>query len=83
MNFPQHYNHRNTANRIPDQIMSYLWSHYPLQAFLSVHDMVAQKEFDPRLPPLPPLPDNDEKEEDSIKIVCLMKNQEPLVGPSG
>ncbi|XP_077054414.1 MAGUK p55 subfamily member 7 isoform X3 [Siphateles boraxobius] len=44
-------------------------------AFLSVHDMVAQKEFDPRLPPLP---DNDEKEEDSIKIVCLMKNQEPL-----
>ncbi|CAM4596010.1 unnamed protein product [Leuciscus chuanchicus] len=49
-----------------------------VQAFLSVHDMVAQKEFDPRLPPLPPLPDNDEKEEDSIKIVCLMKNQEPL-----
>ncbi|XP_056120682.1 MAGUK p55 subfamily member 7 [Rhinichthys klamathensis goyatoka] len=46
-----------------------------VQAFLSVHDMVAQKEFDPRLPPLP---DNDEKEEDSIKIVCLMKNQEPL-----
>ncbi|XDV26799.1 hypothetical protein PO909_030430 [Leuciscus waleckii] len=59
-------------------IISYLCSRYPLQAFLSVHDMVAQKEFDPRLPPLPPLPDNDEKEEDSIKIVCLMKNQEPL-----
>ncbi|XP_067309489.1 MAGUK p55 subfamily member 7 [Pseudorasbora parva] len=49
-----------------------------VQAFLSVHDMVAQKEFDPRLPPLPPLPDYDEKEEDSIKIVCLVKNQEPL-----
>uniref|UniRef100_A0A9J8BHY2 Membrane protein, palmitoylated 7b (MAGUK p55 subfamily member 7) n=1 Tax=Cyprinus carpio carpio TaxID=630221 RepID=A0A9J8BHY2_CYPCA len=52
--------------------------HYPLQALLSVHDMVSQKEFDPRLPPLPPLPDYIEKEEDSIKIVCLVKNQEPL-----
>ncbi|XP_051727060.1 MAGUK p55 subfamily member 7 [Ctenopharyngodon idella] len=56
----------------------YLLSKPHVQAFLSVHDMVAQKEFDPRLPPLPPLPDYDEKEEDSVKIVCLVKNQEPL-----
>ncbi|XP_052405349.1 MAGUK p55 subfamily member 7 [Carassius gibelio] len=49
-----------------------------VQALLSVHDMVSQKEYDPRLPPLPPLPDYIEKEEDSFKIVCLVKNQEPL-----
>uniref|UniRef100_A0A8C1WW43 Membrane protein, palmitoylated 7b (MAGUK p55 subfamily member 7) n=1 Tax=Cyprinus carpio TaxID=7962 RepID=A0A8C1WW43_CYPCA len=56
----------------------YLLSKPHVQALLSVHDMVSQKEFDPRLPPLPPLPDYIEKEEDSIKIVCLVKNQEPL-----
>uniref|UniRef100_A0A8C1NSU5 Membrane protein, palmitoylated 7b (MAGUK p55 subfamily member 7) n=1 Tax=Cyprinus carpio TaxID=7962 RepID=A0A8C1NSU5_CYPCA len=60
------------------QFLIPLCFHYPLQALLSVHDMVSQKEFDPRLPPLPPLPDYIEKEEDSIKIVCLVKNQEPL-----
>uniref|UniRef100_A0A672RZG4 Membrane protein, palmitoylated 7b (MAGUK p55 subfamily member 7) n=1 Tax=Sinocyclocheilus grahami TaxID=75366 RepID=A0A672RZG4_SINGR len=52
-------------------------------ALLSVHDMVSQKEFDLRLPPLPPLPYYIEKEEDSIKIVCLVKNQEPLVACFG
>ncbi|XP_073705546.1 MAGUK p55 subfamily member 7 [Garra rufa] len=56
----------------------YLLSKPHVQALLSVHDMVSQKEFDPRLPPFPPLPDYIEKEEDSIKIVCLVKNQEPL-----
>uniref|UniRef100_A0A671M454 MAGUK p55 subfamily member 7-like n=1 Tax=Sinocyclocheilus anshuiensis TaxID=1608454 RepID=A0A671M454_9TELE len=56
----------------------YLLSKPHVQALLSVHDMVSQKEFDPRLPPLPPLPDYIEKEEDSIKIVRLVKNQEPL-----
>jgi len=83
MHFPQHYPIEILLTEFPTSQLSYLCSHYPLQAFLSVHDMVAQKEFDPRLPPLPPLPDKDEKEEDSIKIVCLMKNQEPLVGLSG
>ncbi|XP_058649748.1 MAGUK p55 subfamily member 7 [Onychostoma macrolepis] len=56
----------------------YLLSKPHVQALLSVHDMVSQKEFDPQLPPLPPMPDYIEKEEDSIKIVCLVKNQEPL-----
>ncbi|XP_073778699.1 MAGUK p55 subfamily member 7 [Danio rerio] len=49
-----------------------------VQTLLLVHDVVAQKRFDPRLPPLPPLPDCNEEDEDSIKIVCLVKNQEPL-----
>ncbi|KTG42024.1 hypothetical protein cypCar_00022698 [Cyprinus carpio] len=61
----------------------YLLSKPHVQALLSVHDMVSQKEFDPRLPPLPPLPDYIEKEEDSIKIVCLVKNQEPLAKSEG
>lgn len=43
-----------------------------------VHDTVAQKNFDPVLPPLP---DNLEEdfEEESVKIVRLVKNKEPLV----
>ncbi|RXN03386.1 MAGUK p55 subfamily member 7 [Labeo rohita] len=61
----------------------YLLSKPHVQALLSVHDMVSQKEFDPRLPPLPPLPDYIEKEEDSIKIVRLVKNQEPLAKSEG
>lgn len=45
---------------------------------LSAHDTVAQKNFDPVLPPLPEDVDNDLKEE-SVKIVRLVKNKEPLV----
>ncbi|GAA6100561.1 MAGUK p55 subfamily member 3 isoform X1 [Tachysurus ichikawai] len=48
-----------------------------LRALLSVHDTVAQKNFDPVLPPLPD--DFDEElEEESVKIVRLVKNKEPL-----
>ncbi|XP_055982810.1 MAGUK p55 subfamily member 3 isoform X2 [Sorex fumeus] len=48
-----------------------------LRAMLMVHDTVAQKNFDPVLPPLP---DNIEEdfEEESVKIVRLVKNKEPL-----
>uniref|UniRef100_A0A8B9GKY2 MAGUK p55 subfamily member 3 n=1 Tax=Amazona collaria TaxID=241587 RepID=A0A8B9GKY2_9PSIT len=48
-----------------------------LRAMLLVHDTVAQKNFDPVLPPLP---DNfdDDFDEESVKIVRLVKNQEPL-----
>lgn len=49
-----------------------------LQAVLTVHDTVAQKNFDPVLPPLPDDLD-DELEEESVKIVRLVKNKEPLV----
>lgn len=48
------------------------------QAVLTVHDTVAQKNFDPVLPPLPDDLD-DELEEESVKIVRLVKNKEPLV----
>lgn len=46
---------------------------------LMVHDTVAQKNFDPVLPPLPDNIDEDFDEE-SVKIVRLVKNKEPLVG---
>ena len=46
-----------------------------------VHDTVAQKNFDPVLPPLPDHIAEDFDEE-SVKIVRLVKNKEPLVcGP--
>jgi hypothetical protein len=47
-----------------------------LQALLSVHDTVAQKSYDPVLPPVP---DDIDDEEDSVKIIRLVKNSEPLV----
>ncbi|KFU97352.1 MAGUK p55 subfamily member 3, partial [Pterocles gutturalis] len=48
-----------------------------LRAMLVVHDTVALKNFDPVLPPLP---DNfdDDFDEESLKIVRLVKNKEPL-----
>lgn len=51
------------------------------QAVLTVHDTVAQKNFDPVLPPLPDDLD-DELEEESVKIVRLVKSKEPLVSHS-
>ncbi|XP_038591253.1 MAGUK p55 subfamily member 3-like isoform X6 [Micropterus salmoides] len=48
-----------------------------LKAVLSAHDTVAQKNFDPVLPPV--LEDlDDDLEEESVKIVRLVKNKEPL-----
>nr|XP_016849762.1 PREDICTED: MAGUK p55 subfamily member 7 isoform X4 [Anolis carolinensis] len=46
-----------------------------LKALLSVHDTVAQKNYDPILPPMP---DNIDDDEDSVKIIRLVKNREPL-----
>ncbi|KAM8967156.1 MAGUK p55 subfamily member 7 [Pelodytes ibericus] len=46
-----------------------------LKALLSVHDTVAQKSYDPVLPPLP---DDIDDDEDSVKIIRLVKNREPL-----
>ncbi|XP_051894767.1 MAGUK p55 subfamily member 3-like isoform X2 [Pristis pectinata] len=48
-----------------------------LQAVLSAHDTIARKAFGPVLPPMP----DDvevEDEEESMKIVRLVKNKEPL-----
>lgn len=41
-----------------------------------MHDTVAQKSYDPVLPPMP---DDIDDEEDSVKIIRLVKNREPLV----
>ncbi|KAJ0062398.1 hypothetical protein NL108_010986, partial [Boleophthalmus pectinirostris] len=46
-----------------------------LQAVLSAHDSVAQKDYEPVLPALPQeLPDDEE----ATRIVCLVKNKQPL-----
>uniref|UniRef100_A0A8C1TB74 Membrane protein, palmitoylated 4a (MAGUK p55 subfamily member 4) n=1 Tax=Cyprinus carpio TaxID=7962 RepID=A0A8C1TB74_CYPCA len=46
-----------------------------VQALLSAHDSVAQRDYGPVLPPLPDkLPDNEE----AMRIVCLVKNKQPL-----
>ncbi|KAG8443313.1 hypothetical protein GDO86_011924 [Hymenochirus boettgeri] len=46
-----------------------------LKALLTVHDTVAQKSYDPVLPPMP---DDIDDDEDSVKIIRLVKNREPL-----
>lgn len=47
-----------------------------LQALLSAHDTVAQKDYEPVLPPMPEeLPEDEE----ATRIVCLVKNKQPLV----
>ncbi|XP_030649540.1 MAGUK p55 subfamily member 3 [Chanos chanos] len=48
-----------------------------LKAVLQVHDTVAQKNFDPVLPPLPD-DFEDDLDEETVKIVRLVKNKEPL-----
>uniref|UniRef100_A0A8C3TM89 Membrane palmitoylated protein 4 n=1 Tax=Catharus ustulatus TaxID=91951 RepID=A0A8C3TM89_CATUS len=45
------------------------------EALLSAHDTVAQKDFEPTLPPLP---DNLPENEEAMRIVCLVKNNQPL-----
>ncbi|XP_072477612.1 MAGUK p55 subfamily member 4 [Notamacropus eugenii] len=45
------------------------------QALLNAHDTVAQKDFEPVLPPLP---DNIPEDEEALRIVCLVKNKQPL-----
>uniref|UniRef100_A0A3Q1FS06 MAGUK p55 scaffold protein 4a n=1 Tax=Acanthochromis polyacanthus TaxID=80966 RepID=A0A3Q1FS06_9TELE len=45
------------------------------EALLSTHDSVAQSDYEPVLPPLPDdLPDDEE----AMRIVCLVKNNQPL-----
>uniref|UniRef100_A0A3Q1B559 Membrane protein, palmitoylated 7b (MAGUK p55 subfamily member 7) n=1 Tax=Amphiprion ocellaris TaxID=80972 RepID=A0A3Q1B559_AMPOC len=46
------------------------------QSLLCVHDAVAQRDFEPALPPIPD--DVLDDEEDSVKIVSLVKTKEPL-----
>ncbi|KAK0155443.1 MAGUK p55 subfamily member 4 [Merluccius polli] len=46
-----------------------------IQALLSSHDSVAQSDYGPVLPPLPEELPGDE---DAMRIVCLVKNDQPL-----
>lgn len=46
------------------------------QALLSAHDSVARSDYGPVLPPLP---DALPEDEEAIRIVCLVKNNQPLV----
>nr|XP_023828350.1 MAGUK p55 subfamily member 4-like [Salvelinus alpinus] len=45
------------------------------QALTSAHDTVAQKDYDPVLPPIP---DNLADDEEAMRIVCLAKNKQQL-----
>ncbi|KAM7365715.1 hypothetical protein PAMP_016628 [Pampus punctatissimus] len=47
-----------------------------LQALLSAHDTVAQKDYEPVLPPMP---DDVPDDEEATRIVCLVKNKQPLL----
>uniref|UniRef100_A0A3Q3WEM9 Membrane protein, palmitoylated 7b (MAGUK p55 subfamily member 7) n=1 Tax=Mola mola TaxID=94237 RepID=A0A3Q3WEM9_MOLML len=49
--------------------------HSLMKSLLSVHDTVARHSYDPELPPLP---DDIDDDEDSVKIIRLVKNKEPL-----
>ncbi|CAL8241027.1 unnamed protein product [Merluccius merluccius] len=46
-----------------------------IQALLSSHDSVAQSDYGPVLPPLPEELPGDE---DAMRVVCLVKNDQPL-----
>ncbi|KAM4731101.1 uncharacterized protein FYW61_009230 isoform 3-T5 [Anableps anableps] len=48
-----------------------------VQALLSSHDRVAQSDY---LPVLSPLPDELPEDEEAMRIVCLVKNNQPLSG---
>ncbi|XP_048525664.1 MAGUK p55 subfamily member 7-like isoform X4 [Dendroctonus ponderosae] len=48
-----------------------------LQGLLCAHDAIAQKDYYPRLPDIPV---EDDEEEQTIKVVQLVKSNEPLTG---
>ncbi|KAK0140019.1 MAGUK p55 subfamily member 7 [Merluccius polli] len=48
------------------------------KSLLWVHDAVAQRQFEPQLPALPELPRVLDEDDDSVKIVSLVKTAEPL-----
>ncbi|XP_045071441.1 MAGUK p55 subfamily member 4-like [Coregonus clupeaformis] len=50
------------------------------QALISAHDTVAQKDYDPVLPPIP---DNLPDDEEAMRIVCLVKNKQQLRSSGG
>lgn len=61
----------------PHLLCSHTWT--PPQALLSSHDSVAQADYSPILAPLP---DELPEDEEAMRIVCLVKNNQPLVRSS-
>uniref|UniRef100_A0A7N6AMH7 Membrane protein, palmitoylated 4a (MAGUK p55 subfamily member 4) n=1 Tax=Anabas testudineus TaxID=64144 RepID=A0A7N6AMH7_ANATE len=51
------------------------WNRHLSTALLSSHDSVAQSDYGPVLPPLP---DELPEDEEAMRIVCLVKNNQPL-----
>lgn len=51
--------------------------YWKFQGLLYAHDAVAQKDYYPHLPEIPR--DTDTEDEETIKIVQLVKSNEPLV----
>lgn len=46
------------------------------QALLSTHDTISLRDYEPDLPPLP---NNLPEDEEAMRIICLVKNNQPLV----
>uniref|UniRef100_A0AAQ4QC29 MAGUK p55 scaffold protein 7a n=1 Tax=Gasterosteus aculeatus aculeatus TaxID=481459 RepID=A0AAQ4QC29_GASAC len=63
-----------SANREIKELLQLLGRPH-VKSLLLVHDTIAQKSYDPELPPLP---DDIDDNEDSVKIIRLVKNKEPL-----
>uniref|UniRef100_A0A3Q1H9S4 Membrane protein, palmitoylated 7b (MAGUK p55 subfamily member 7) n=1 Tax=Anabas testudineus TaxID=64144 RepID=A0A3Q1H9S4_ANATE len=78
---PVQHNAASLASDVSDSVQtSFADTHAAevdsLTSLLSVHDAVAQRDFEPTLPPIPD--DVPDEEEDSVKIVSLVKTKEPL-----
>uniref|UniRef100_A0A8C9THT3 MAGUK p55 scaffold protein 7a n=1 Tax=Scleropages formosus TaxID=113540 RepID=A0A8C9THT3_SCLFO len=69
------YSHHLLSSCVEVQELLILLDKPHVQSLLTVHDTVARKSYDPELPPLP---DNIDDDEDSVKIIRLVKNKEPL-----
>ncbi|XP_038643907.1 MAGUK p55 subfamily member 4 isoform X3 [Scyliorhinus canicula] len=66
---------RETSRSMDFRELQWLLGKPDFQALLSAHDSVAQKDYEPLLPPLPGYIPEDEE---ALRIVCLVKNKHPL-----
>uniref|UniRef100_A0A3B4UGV6 MAGUK p55 scaffold protein 4 n=1 Tax=Seriola dumerili TaxID=41447 RepID=A0A3B4UGV6_SERDU len=78
----QAVNRNVSGAQLLHELLSAPWLHALLQvcpdstgALLSSHDSVAQADYGPLLPPLP---DELPEDEEAMRIVCLVKNNQPL-----
>ncbi|XP_036939822.1 MAGUK p55 subfamily member 7-like isoform X3 [Acanthopagrus latus] len=66
--------HQGWSEEVKELVALFSQPHF--KSLLSVHDTVAQRDFEPTLPPIPA--DVLDEDEDSVKIVSLVKTNEPL-----